>query len=592
MQSLSLIGEDDSTSEALSNLALTDSEKIGYVSGKASAHMRLGIIRLHEGKNLSALSHFRKALEIRTKIIDQKGIASALREISYVYRATNNLDSAFYYCIKAAAIYEKIHDNHEIAINYLDLGTLYLDYNNLQKAKLYFDKAIDVLESNRDTSFLGMAYNCLGLYYFEQNDNLPAITNFEKALKYNFENGQEYSAMQNLSNIAACYVNLNQFQKARSYYDQALSYYRLKGFQYEKGIVLNAIGQMYQQSGNKDSAIHYLNLGILEAVETGDLDLQVRAHTSLASIYEKSGEFDRALVSQRMASSINDSIITTEKVELIAEMQTLYETDKKDREIVLLNKENDLKTLESNSRKSRLNFAWSLLILVVAFLGLVFYQKQKLAKAKSKSDTLVIEKELLIKEIHHRVKNNLEVISSLLELQSMGINDAVAKAAVIEGRSRVQSISLIHHKLYATDDLTTIEFGQFAQELFTQIEKVFIKPGTNVKLKVEAIPMMLIADLAVPIGLILNELITNSFKYAVQAGKLAVICITLQATSNAEKFKIVYRDNGAGIPESYDSVTSTSLGIKVIKLLTRQIGGTLEFYNDNGSVFEIPFVNK
>lgn len=592
VESLSLIGTDDSAAESLSNKALSDSKKIGYSSGEASAQMRLGIIRLHEGKNLSALSHFRKALEIRKSIHDQKGTASAFREISYVYRATNNLDSAFYYCIKAMTIYENLQDGHELAINYLDLGTLYLDYNNSAKSKYYFDKALDLFESKSDTTFLGMAYNSLGLYYFEQNENLRAIANFEKALQSNLTNGQLYSVTQNYSNIAACYVNLKQYAKAKTYYNRSLQYYNENGFQYEKAIVLNAIGKLFQSAGQKDSAIFYLYSGINVAKETGDLDLQSRAYGTLSEIYQNSGEYEKSLETSRISSALNDSIINTEKVEQIAEMQTLYETDKKDREIRLLNNENELKSLESKSRQVKLNFALYFLVIIGSFLGLVYFQKQKLAKAKAKSDTLVVEKELLIKEIHHRVKNNLEVISSLLELQSFGINDAVAKAAVIEGRSRVQSISLIHHKLYATDELASIEFKQFSEELFEQISKVFTKPGFDVQLNIRTIPLLLSADIAVPIGLILNELITNSFKYAIQEGKLAIITISLQTTETPEMYKLIYSDNGDGIPEAFNAATATSLGIKVIRLLTRQIGGNLEYYNSNGSVFEIPFYNK
>jgi two-component sensor histidine kinase/ligand-binding sensor domain-containing protein len=214
---------------------------------------------------------------------------------------------------------------------------------------------------------------------------------------------------------------------------------------------------------------------------------------------------------------------------------------------------------------------------------------EQLRTEKERAEQLVSEKEMLIKEIHHRVKNNLEVISSLLELQSEGIIDVKAKAAVIEGKSRVQSIALIHHTLYGTDNVAAVEFKSFANNLYNQVESVFKQPGTEIEFKIDAAETLIPIVAAVPIGLILNELLTNSFKYAVSKEKVNVIRLELITGQPSALNKIIYYDNGPGMPEGYDISKSSSLGMKVIQLLTKQLGGTLHFYNDNGSTFEIPF---
>ncbi len=270
-------------------------------------------------------------------------------------------------------------------------------------------------------------------------------------------------------------------------------------------------------------------------------------------------------------------------------MQTKYETEKKDKAIVILNKENEIKSAEN---KRQLFILWGSIILLItigSFLALVFYQKRNITKEKLRSDQLVIDKEMLIKEIHHRVKNNLEVISSLLELQSEGIIDDVAKAAVIEGQNRVQAIALIHHQLYRTDDVAAVEFKSFVNELYKQIAAVFAKPNTAIIFDITANETQISIDAAVPLGLILNELLTNTFKYAISNAKQNVISIQLIPAKEDGLNTVIFKDNGPGLPATLNIAKSLSLGMKVIHLLTRQLGGKLKYYNDNGSVFEIPF---
>ena len=201
------------------------------------------------------------------------------------------------------------------------------------------------------------------------------------------------------------------------------------------------------------------------------------------------------------------------------------------------------------------------------------------------------EKDALIKEIHHRVKNNLEVISSLLLLQASNMTDEKAKAALAEGQSRVQSIALIHHKLYQNNDLTTVELQSFTQDLYKQVSDVFKKPEDKVTFNMTGTGIKVDTTTAVPLGLILNELFTNAFKYAVKPHKNNLISIQLEA-DEAAKYKLIFRDNGNGMPSGFDLAQSKSLGMKIVKLLTKQLGGGFKYYNDKGAVFEISFATK
>ncbi len=193
----------------------------------------------------------------------------------------------------------------------------------------------------------------------------------------------------------------------------------------------------------------------------------------------------------------------------------------------------------------------------------------------------------LLKEVHHRVKNNLQVVSGLLELQSDRITDEKAKDAITEGQNRVRSIALIHQKLYQHENYSSFEMNDFVNELYQQIQEVYLKPGQEVGTEFIIGETYLDIDTAVPLGLILNELFTNAFKYALKQdnGKLKV---ELKILSPAE-YRLTFYDNGPGLPAGLNISQATTLGLKLIYGLSQQLGGEANYHYENGGVFTIHF---
>ena len=211
---------------------------------------------------------------------------------------------------------------------------------------------------------------------------------------------------------------------------------------------------------------------------------------------------------------------------------------------------------------------------------------------KEKTEDLILslqQKEILLKEIHHRVKNNLQVISSLLRLQSHSVQDVAAKNALLEGQNRVLSIALIHQKLYQDEKLDMVEFATFADELFTQLRGVF-GAGAEVKFVNEMQETFLGIDTAVPLGLILNELITNSFKYAFK--NIAAPCIKLQLEKNKETYRLTYSDNGTGLPADVHIEHSKSLGLRLVNRLSKQLNGNAVYIKNEWSNFVVTFTGS
>lgn len=220
---------------------------------------------------------------------------------------------------------------------------------------------------------------------------------------------------------------------------------------------------------------------------------------------------------------------------------------------------------------------------------IVEQQKKEVELGKQRSDELVLQKDMLLREIHHRVKNNLQVISALLELQSNSLVDENAKKAITESISRVRSISLIHQQLYQDEQVATIEISKFISDLFIQVSSLY-QLGETVELINNVSEQQFDIDTAVSLGLILNELFTNSFKYAFTNGKQGAIKVDLEEVA-AHNYKLYYSDNGPGIPLTFNVEKSKSLGMRMMNRLSKQIGGKL-LYDRPGARFVISFLDE
>lgn len=202
---------------------------------------------------------------------------------------------------------------------------------------------------------------------------------------------------------------------------------------------------------------------------------------------------------------------------------------------------------------------------------------------------IVLEKELLLRESHHRIKNNLATISSLLNLQSGYIEDKKIKEAFKESRKRIQSIALIHEKLYGSMDLSRIEFSQYTRDLAEALVRSYSSPTLRVDLKVDTDDLYFDVDTSVPVGLILTELVTNSLKYGYHEGGLLNLTITLKKIDEQDNVYLEVKDEGPGLPDQLDWKNTNTLGLQLVTMLAEQLEGKVELKNNGGTTFRIEF---
>jgi two-component sensor histidine kinase len=292
-------------------------------------------------------------------------------------------------------------------------------------------------------------------------------------------------------------------------------------------------------------------------------------------------------------------------------LQVQYETAKKEKDIKLLSSQNQLQRIRGDEAIRTRNIMLAGVALLLIIVALLFnrytikrrsnqrleahqreldQQNSFLETLNSEKDKLLEEKEWLIREVHHRVKNNLQMVTSLLRTQSAYLDNDVAVLAVKDSFRRMQAMSLIHQKLYMSKNISSIDMPEYINELVSYLRDSF-DTENKIIFQTNIEPLTLDVSQAVPLGLIINESIVNSIKYAFLNGQKGTVNIGLQCDS-AGHLLLNISDNGIGLPETFDMTSHNSLGLDLIRGLAKQLNATLEIKSNNGMHITIGFVVK
>ena len=210
-------------------------------------------------------------------------------------------------------------------------------------------------------------------------------------------------------------------------------------------------------------------------------------------------------------------------------------------------------------------------------------------QAEEKIQASLLEKEILLKEVHHRVKNNMGVISSLLNLKASSSENPEVIQTLEESNQQIHSMALIHEKLYGEKDWTSIDLGSYVTDMVKNLSEFYAGGLNNIEMKIAASGIRLSVDKAIPLGLILNELVSNAFKYAFPEGRSGDVGIVVRKTENGE-IELIVRDNGVGLPKGFDPHKIESVGLYLVNGLAKnQLHGELSVSSEEGTEFRIRF---
>ena len=301
------------------------------------------------------------------------------------------------------------------------------------------------------------------------------------------------------------------------------------------------------------------------------------------------GNFRSAIHHYRQYSALNDSTFNIEKIRQFQELQVRYESKEQQQSIQLLEsqaREEQIKLREAN-RQRNITLAGITFVLIAALWGYRSYHT--LRRVISEKDQLLTDKDLLLKEIHHRVKNNLQLIVSLLDSQSMYLNNTAAQAALQDTQNRIKTISLLHQKLYRLNMVTRVNMSAYILEIINYLNETFDTSDRQIAFTYSIAPLTLDVSEALPIGVILNEAVTNSIKYAFPDHRKGEINVSL---SKIETGGVCLRikDNGIGFPENFSYDKQESMGLVLIKGLSQQLNGKLSIESTDGVVVTVRFM--
>ncbi len=536
----------------------------------------------------SASLYFAKAEKGYKAIDDKKGQATTYFKISWVHKKKGELEDALKADLKALKLMEEINDKLGIAGAYGRLSLDVLQQGRKEDALEYAKKTIALCEENNFEEELVYAYTAAGDATIALGDNQAAFEYFDKALVS--AKAMDFDPM----SLADFYNNhgnankrLGRYQEALKDYNEAQRLAKASNYQNAINAVGANLGEVNMLLGNYKEALPYQlqTISLLEG--SGDLPNLPENYMHLSTTYEMLGNYPLALEYQKKARIMGDSIAATESDRNMSELLTQYETGKKEATILVQNQKIE------QQRKTQLLYISIAALLAIIIFGMYFSLKnirkkrKALAILNAELDAKNKQNELLLKEIHHRVKNNLEMVKSLIALQSAKLEDGASKEAMLASQNRVQSMGIIHQKLYQGENLGSIEMKDYFINLSEGVLDTF-NAEEKVKIECAMDQLNLDVDTAVPIGLIVNELLTNALKYAFPEGVKGQINICL--SKNNEELLLKVSDNGIGKTEGA-TAQGTGFGTQLIQLLTQQLNGTISEDYKNGTHVHFNFKN-
>jgi len=507
----------------------------------------------------------------------QLQLANTYQAYQEVYTNQKEYKLGLEYAFKASEIYQELDDKHGLASAYNSVAWVQLRQEEYETALQYGDKALDLLQAESADELKGTIHFTRGSAYVSSSSYDLALLELTQAMDYLQRAGASPLTLSRVINSRGNAYKLMGNHKAaiRDYQDNLALCEELG---HKRGVMVsNAnLGHAHLLNKNYQAALPFLLYAEEVMVETNDRSNLWEQYMHLSNTYEAIGNHETALLYERKLAEENEAYYEDKIEQLELETQTKFETGQRQATIVLQEQ-----TIRQQKQRQLLIIGLAVLLAVVLLLVYNNYRNKKRLSAELEVKNQ--EKELLLKEIHHRVKNNLQTISSLLNLQSVQIKDKEIQGAVVESKNRVRSMALIHQKLYQGENLAAIEMKQYLQMLSENMIKSFGR-HRDLELLVEMPEVEVDVDTAIPIGLITNELLTNSLKYAFPGGQAGLIQVSLMHDAKEDQMCLQLSDNGVGMKSMNGEPDErrTNFGSQLVRLLTTQLDGKMTVNTENG----------
>lgn len=531
---------------------------------------------------------------------DLLSMGRAMSYMAIYYDIETKTDSALFLFYRAMNIQEAIHDTDGLITSYNNLGILYFNQYQYGPAMAAYQRAYTEAMLINDYSSAAGALVNMGIIESYKPYAGNAFKYYQEAERLYLFSGDSIALPAVWSNTAKLHYDKGEYMIAYDYVQKSMRYSDIKKNIAEqitdRTLLANVLCKM-----NKYGEAEKFALEALEIAEANRFpERKQYVFETLSKIYYGKGDFKNAFKYVSSYRDLRDSLINDEKAAMIAEMQVKYEDAKKTSEISKLKLEAaEKKNIELQKKRLQTNIST---LIIGGIIGLVIFiiivvllivtirlerkNTQLQAEKKNQTQALLEQEKLLMRESHHRIKNNLQLINSILDLQSRSIADPEAKKIFSESRKRIQAISFAHQRLQGNDTVEKLNLKNFLNDLIQSIKSSSMDENARINIEFTIADIDISTEKAVPIGLIINELLTNSIKYAFPHQQKGNIAISLAKEEN--KLILRIKDDGIGMLQE---VQGTGFGHQLVKSMTRQLKAEYSLSLDSGVEHQliIPF---
>jgi two-component sensor histidine kinase len=544
----------------------------------------------------SAVQYIREAIKLSRQVKYVRGELNCLKQLGNYYSESGDFTQAHQYYQEGAELAMKHNKPEQLSRFYVNMGAMaartgdndrslkYL-FLSLQEFRKSPAGSVDLEDSAHVFSNIANTYRQMGRWSMARQFAKKSLRLYQQ-LPAGAGLAQSYDV---LAHSFAAQAGTSPVGDSAGYYYKRLLALHLKaGDNNEAARNLSDLAIYYQHKRQyvlmRDAALRSLTL----AQKVGAYVVQANASRLLATAYQSLGNYREALAYSEQASALNTIAFDNDKAKEVAQMQVKFDVKTREHQINVLEQEATLAAkvrVEQEQRQRWLLQASALLGLCLFGAGVLYWRLQKSqAEVKSANGELVTanqelrvataEKEVLVQEIHHRVKNNLQMVRSLLSWQTSVLPDPALAGVLANTQNRIQSMALVHEHLYQSDNLAQVRIDTYLGELLGALHLALTSPDQCIEFTTEIEPMVMEPKQASALGVLISELITNAYKHAFkgrQKGRLHIACLR-----TAKGFHLRVIDDGVGIVGTTFKESPQSLGIQIVKSLTKQLKATLE----------------
>jgi len=541
--------------------------------------------------DLAAIAVYEKSIEGYTQLKNTLGIARVTQNIGISYHFQGLHDQAIEYYLQAYQLFEQLDNKQQLAKNLNNIAVIYRVQKDYNRAIQIYEQSLTLKKELGDLEGYATTLMNLGSTYQFTGNQVLCIDYFEQAiLQLEQLDNPELLAVCQLS-FAEGLLKYKRTIQAKKNLEKALAYFKKMPHKRRYLYCNNLLAKIALKEGDYPLAKELYELVRLQSKLRFRKELEFNSSLGLAKTNFQLQNYKEAYLILEETRLLKDSLTTENRLKLSEEMRTKFDVHQKDAEL-------KIQQLElSQQKKSKEGYMLGMSLVSLLLLNLIYtlFQKNRHNHSLSQKNKIIQkalkEKELLLKEIHHRVKNNMQFISSLLSLQSRHITDQNAINALEESQKRVQSMSILHRNLYQQDTLTAIDMPLYLQQLIETNLSAYNFSPEQIKVKQDVDNILLDVDRAIPIGLIINELIINILKHAFDKNRAGQINIAFKTQQQALSLTVM--DNGKGMDNLPSNPAKIkTFGLKLIRLLVEKLEATWEICGQNGTCVSIQIPNS